>query len=385
VRKIAWLGVALLLAGLPLAGVRATGWRKDTNELDVLNQRLQGHVVDYTANHGVDRRMWSRALYQRRDLYVYLPPHFDPNQQYPLLIWMHGFAQDEQSFLTQVAPFLDEAICSGKLPPLIAVAPDGSLIGEPCGCSPGSFFLNSKAGDFEDFVLQDVWDFVCKHYPIRSERCAHILAGVSMGGFAAFNYGIKHRDCFGIVIGIYPPLNLRWVNKHGHYFANFDPHNWGWRSDLKRGHEPIARFYGGLVTFRLNQVIDPVFGRNEEALIEVMRENPIEMVDRTGLHDGDLEMYVAYGGSDEFNIDAQVESFLYLAKCRGITVGVGYDPHGHHDIATARKLIPGIVDWLGPRLAPFAVAPCAGGPCGDCQTSDAPAAGAREVSYGSAK
>ena len=75
VRKIAWLGVALLLAGLPLASVRATGWRKDTNELAVINGRLRGKVVDHTANHGADRRIWSRSLYQRRDVYVYLPPN----------------------------------------------------------------------------------------------------------------------------------------------------------------------------------------------------------------------------------------------------------------------------------------------------------------------
>jgi S-formylglutathione hydrolase FrmB len=367
VRKIAWLGLALLLAGLPLATIRGQGWRKDSNEINLTNHRLRGKVMDHTANHGVDRRIWSRSLYQRRDLYVYLPPNYDPNQRYPLLIWMHGFAQDEQSFLQFVAPVLDEAICSGKLPPLIAAAPDGSLVGEPSGCSPGSFFLNSKAGDFEDFVLQDVWDFICQHYPIRAERCAHVLAGVSMGGFAAFNFGIKHREAFGIVIGLFPPLNLRWMDKKGNYFANFDPCDWGWRTDLKHAHQPIARFYGGLVTVSLRQVIDPIFGRSEEALAEVMKENPIEMVDRYGLHEGELEMYVAYGAQDEFNIDAQVESFLYLAKCRGLTVGVGYEPHGHHDMHTARRLAPGIVDWLAPRLAPYAVTPC-GTPCasGNC-------------------
>jgi pimeloyl-ACP methyl ester carboxylesterase len=371
VRKIAWLGVALLVAGLPLASVRATGWRKDTNELDVLNRGLHGKVIDHTANHGVDRRIWSRSLYQRRDLYVYLPPHYDPSVRYPFMLWLHGFAADEQSFAQHVVPILDEAICSGKLPPMIVAAPDGSLIGEPCGCSPGSFFLNSKAGDFEDFVLQDVWDFVCKHYSIRCERGAHILAGVSMGGFAAYNYGIKHRDAFGVVIGIFPPLNLRWTNKKGNYFANFDPCDWGWRTTLRHSHEPIARFYGGLVTLRLNQVIDPIFGTGDEALIEVMRENPIEMVDRLGLHEGDLEMYVAYAGKDEFNIDAQVESFLYLAKCRGLTVGVGYDAHGHHSLATVKRLAPGIIEWLGPRLAPYHV-PCCSPDCaaGGCGTGE---------------
>src|SRR5258708_38615823 len=88
-----------------------------------------------------------------------------------------------------------------------------------------------------------------------------------------------------------------------------------------------------------------------------MRGRPIEMVARWGLRDGELEMDVAYGGKDAFNIDAQVESFLYLAKCRGLTVGVGYDPHGHHSVATVKRLAPGIIQWLAPRLAPYHV-PC---------------------------
>src|SRR5262249_52409617 len=147
-----------------------------------------------------------------------------------------------------------------------------------------TFFLNTRLGDFEDFIVQDVWDFVVEHYPVRPERGAHILGGVSMGGFAAYNLGIKHRDGFGVVVGVFPPLNLRWVDCHGRYMANFDPKCWGWRTEVERGREVIARFYGGLVTFRLKQIIDPLFGRGPEAIFEVSRENPIEMVDRYGLH-----------------------------------------------------------------------------------------------------
>jgi hypothetical protein len=66
-------------------------------------------------------------------------------------------------------------------------------------------------------------------------------------------------------------------------------------------------------------------------------------------------MYIAYGGKDEFNIDAQVESFLYRCKQRGLTVAVGYDPKGHHDIPTAVRLMPDLFDWLGAQLAPYFV------------------------------
>src|SRR3712207_5528772 len=100
-RKTGWLVPALLLAVLPPATL-ATGWRKDSSDLGVLNKRLRGKVVDHTANHGEDRRIWSRSMYQRRDAYVYLPPGFDRSQHYPLLLWLHGFGQDEKAFVRHI-------------------------------------------------------------------------------------------------------------------------------------------------------------------------------------------------------------------------------------------------------------------------------------------
>ncbi len=347
-----WLGLLLILA-LPLPLAMATGWRKDSPDLVAVNRRLRGKVVDYTANHGVDNRIWSPHLYQRRDLYVYLPPGFDPGKCYPFMIFLHGSAQDEHSFLQFVAPRVDEAIRCGKLPPLIIAAPDGSVCGEPTLHGPATFFINSRLGDFEDFVLQDVWDFVCQHYPIRSEREAHIVAGLSMGGFGAFNYAIKHREAFGVVVGIYPPLNLRWIDAEGNYMANFDPKNWGWRQDLCQRHEVVGRFAGGLVHVDIQRFVGPVFGDGPEAILELSRENPIEMLLRYNVQPGELQMYVAYGGKDQFNIDAQVESFLYMARYRGLEVGVGYDPTGRHTLATAGKLFDGIIEWLAPRIAPY--------------------------------
>jgi S-formylglutathione hydrolase FrmB len=268
-----------------------------------------------------------------------------------------------------VAPLIDKAMAEGKLPAAIVAAPDGSLEGKASVFSTGSFYLNSMAGDFEDYLMQDVWDFVVGHYPIRPEREAHVLAGVSMGGFAAFNQGIKHREAIGVVVGVFPPVNLRWVNCKGRYFANFDPKDWGWRTKVDQGHEVIARFYGGLITIRLRQVVDPLFGRGPEALASVSRENPIEMVDRLHLHEGELAMYIAYGGKDEFNIDAQVESFLYFTRCRGLTVSVGYEPKGRHNVATAMKLFPDTIAWLAQQIAPWSPS---GPECGAPECRPAP-------------
>jgi S-formylglutathione hydrolase FrmB len=359
VKSTGWLAVPLLLVtfspclGLVWLSEVRKGGVVGRIKLDRVNQRLHGVVVDHTHNHGADRRIWSDALCQRRDLYVYLPPGFDPRQAYPLVIWLHGVGQDEASFVDRVVEVIDQAIWCGQLPPLIIAAPDGSINGHACLLTPGSFYINSRAGRFEDYVMQDVWNFVFANYPIRPEPEAHVIAGASMGGGAAYNLGIKYRDRVKVVVGLLPPLNSRWVDCHGRYMANFDPCCWGWRTDFSHRHEVIGRFYC-VVAIRLKQVIDPLYGKHDPDIVEeVSRENPIEMLDAYQLKDGELAMFLGYAGKDQFNIDAQAESFLFVARQRGLSITVEYEPDGKHDAKTAGKMAPALFDWLGPLLRPY--------------------------------
>jgi pimeloyl-ACP methyl ester carboxylesterase len=344
----------VLLLCLPLPGLNGpaawAGPLHERGELDRVNARLAGHIVDYSANHGEDRRLFWPSLGKRMAMYVYLPPGYDPQQRYPGVIFMHGFHQDERSFLEEVAEPLDSAIRKGQLPPVIAIAPDGSIARGKL-YHPGSFFINSEAGRYEDYIIHDVWGFLVTHYPIRPEREAHVLVGASMGGFGAYNLGIKHRADFKIVIGIFPPLNLRWVDCHGHYRSPFDPDCWGWRTELRR-REVVGKFYG-VFKVRLFWLTEPLFGNNPDPIAAISRENPIEMLDTYQLKPGDLCMYVGYGGKDEFNTTAQIQSFLYRAKERGLPVAVEFLPEGHHNYATAYQLLPGIINWLAPLLAPY--------------------------------
>jgi S-formylglutathione hydrolase FrmB len=339
------------------AGACAAGPRGD--ELARLNERIGGRVLDYTANHGADRRIFSPALRQRRDLYVYLPPNFDPAQRYPVMIYLHGVLQDERGFLRYVVKPLDEAILSGRLPPLIVAAPDGSLRGEPTRYAPGSFFINGPGGAFQDWIVHDVWDFLTAHFPIRPEAEAHILAGVSMGGFGAYNIAIKYPDRFRIVIGVLPALNIRWIDCRGHYMTNFDPRVWAWRNSANDPREVVGSFFHGFVRLTVAELLYPAFGRGPAGIALASAENPIEMIDRYGITEGQLDMFVGYAGRDEFNLDAQAESFLYLLQARGITATVYYDPHGTHSEDTATKMIPAVIDWLAARLRAYRVdVPC---------------------------
>jgi pimeloyl-ACP methyl ester carboxylesterase len=341
---------AFLLVILTAAPASALGRR---NDLDAINGRLAGHVVDYTHNHGRDNRLWSAALGERRDLYVYLPPGFDPGHCYPVILWLHGIGEDERSFLEHAVPVLDAAIRCGRLPPVLVAAPDGNVDdSRHCVVPTHSGFLNTKAGRYEDYLFCDVWAFVQQNYPVRPEREAHILGGVSIGGAGAYHLAIKHRESFAAVFGIFPPLNFRWVDCHCNYFGKFDPSCWGWRTSVANGHETVGKFYH-VIRIPLRKIIYPLYGRGPDAIARISAENPIEMLDAYGVRPGDLDMYVAVGGRDEFNIDAQVASFLYRARQRGLDVTTAYNPDGRHNLRTAREFAPSLLGWLAPRLAPF--------------------------------
>ena len=315
--------------------------------------RFAGQLLDFTNNHGADRRLFSAALHEKRDLYVYLPPGFDPKKRYPFILFLHGMDQDEKGALENGLPQIDAAMACGQLPPAIIAIPDGSIRGRPALFFSHSAFLNSRAGDFEDYLFDDVYDFVRRSFPLRPEREAHVLAGVSLGGGSAFHHAIGRRHQFGVVVGIFPPLNLRWVGSHGRYFANFDPDSWGWREHYHLGLRPVGKFFGGLVTIPLRRVVHPLYGSGNQVIPQMSRDNPIEMLDAHDLRPGELDMLIAYGGRDQFNIDAQVESFLYRSSERGLTVHVLYDPRGGHNAATAVRFLPGVLEWLAPRLERF--------------------------------
>jgi S-formylglutathione hydrolase FrmB len=346
--RLRWLAAALVLSCL-FAGL-CHGRPLRRQQFHRLQTHLHGQLLDFTRNHGADRRIWSSALCEKRDLYVYLPPCFDPDKNYPLMIFLHGFGQDEAFFERTMVELLDSAMATDDLPAMIIAAPDGSIRGRQSYCRSFSFFANTPAGDFEDFLLIDVWDFLTENFPIRCEAEAHVVTGTSLGGGAAYRLAIEHQDLFKHVIGVFPALNLRWIDCHGRYRGNFHPDCWDWR-ERARPFEVVGRYYGFPVRSRVFTSALKV--RGQEAIEQASASNPIELLDVYDVQDGDLGMFVGYARRDQFNIDAQVESFLYRARERGITVEVAYDPRGRHDVRTGVRLLPYAVDWLAPRIRPY--------------------------------
>ena len=325
------------------------------NKLERVNAKIGGRVCDYTFNHGVDRRICSKALDEKRDLYVYVPPGYDGKTQFPFMLWLHGFGHDEKNFLTFV-PYLDEGIRTGALPPMVIAAPDGSFKARPAIFNTGSFYLNSKAGRYEDFIVDDIVGFAVKNFAIRPEREARVIAGASMGGYGAYSLGFKHKELFGNIAGIMPSLSMRYLDCNGHYNTHYDPDCVSLRTEFPRN-EVIGRFYG-VILIRQRRMLDPLFGRHnkEDVFATLSANNPIELLETRNVQPDDYKLFIGYAGKDEFNLDAQAEHFLDVAGKRGVRPTVLKVDDGHHNVKTGVRMFPEMARWLKPLVGPYAPA-----------------------------
>ena len=88
-----------------------------------------------------------------------------------------------------------------------------------------------------------------------------------------------------------------------------------------------------------------------DVIKEIAAMNPIEMIEYYKVDKTDLSFFLAYGGKDQFNLDAQAESFLDRAREKNLDITVRYDPKGKHDTPTAIRILPELLEWLGGQMA----------------------------------
>jgi S-formylglutathione hydrolase FrmB len=324
----------------------------DLVNLDRLNGKLCGRVVDHTWNHGQDRRIYSPILEMKRDLYVYLPPGYDPAVAYPLIVYLHGADIDEHAFLDgKDLLWLDGMMARGEIPRAVVAAPDGTYEGKNRIVGTHSLWVNGLGGRFEDHVVLEVVPYLMRAHSIRPEREAHALLGISAGGFGAMGMALKHRDVFGVVATLGGPLNMLYYNVQGHYGDDFDPATYRERTEYD-ANEVIARFYFGLLRRKVKTFLTPVYGAGPEVIAKIRRDNPTDLLASTDLRPGELTMYVAYPGRDNYNFDAHDQSFAWLAGLRGADVTLVRDPKGRHNLPYFEKAEHPAFAWLGRNLLP---------------------------------
>ena len=127
---------------------------------------------------------------------VLLPDNYAGSQQrYPVLYLLHGGGQDHTAFAAR-AWF--RALTSRQI---IVVTPS---VGD-------SWYVNSAADPtarYEDFVVNDLIEFVDGRYRTIASRDGRAVAGVSMGAWGAMLLGLKHHQLFAAIGALSAPYSI---------------------------------------------------------------------------------------------------------------------------------------------------------------------------------
>ncbi|MFK7986036.1 MAG: prolyl oligopeptidase family serine peptidase [Sandaracinaceae bacterium] len=125
---------------------------------------------------------------------VYVPPNYDPEQRYPLLVALHGGSSNGNLFLGLTlgahVPFdryrehWEDVFTPELAPRWIVVAPDG--------------FGNSMWRFQGERDVLAVLEHALSHYAVDDTRV--VLHGLSNGGLGAYNIGLRHAWRFSAVV-----------------------------------------------------------------------------------------------------------------------------------------------------------------------------------------
>jgi enterochelin esterase-like enzyme len=151
---------------------------------------------------------YSSSVGTYRHTLVYLPPGYTDKKKYPVLYLLHGIGGDEMEWYRNGSPqvILDDLYADSKIEPMIVVLPNGraQMDDRPIG----NVYATAPAfAAFEQDLLEDLIPYIESHYSTRTDAAGRALAGLSMGGGQALDFGLKHLDKFAWIGAFSPAPN----------------------------------------------------------------------------------------------------------------------------------------------------------------------------------
>jgi enterochelin esterase-like enzyme len=198
--------------------------------------------------HGTVDFNWHRSAAYDDDhqFAVYLPPGYRTGAaRYPVLYLVHGGGDVFSSWTTAGAAniILDNLIARKKAVPMIVVMPYNGGNYPHLPLAPGAP-ASGTVSPFENYMIKELIPYVDANYRTLTGRKNRAMAGLSAGGGATFNVGLKHTELFsqfgffssgaitGEAVSRYPEfasakasggkLDLIWIS-----YGNQDPNHTG--------------------------------------------------------------------------------------------------------------------------------------------------------------
>ena len=158
------------------------------------------------AHGSLDWNVHHSAVYNdTHEFLVYLPPdYFRSTARYPVLYLVHGAGDTALAWSTAGAAnlILDNLIAEKKAVPMIVVMPfNGTSNPAPAAAAAGATrgggaAATSSPSPFEEYMLKELIPYVDAKYRVAPGRQNRAMAGLSAGGAATYNVGVKHLELF---------------------------------------------------------------------------------------------------------------------------------------------------------------------------------------------
>ncbi|WP_331966686.1 alpha/beta hydrolase [Ohtaekwangia sp.] len=155
---------------------------------------------------------YSKTVGVKRRALVYTPPGFTQTKKYPVLYLLHGLAGTDKEWAYAAPPqiILDNLYAEKKAEPMVIVMPNGRAMknDQPTG----DIFDSVKVKAFSTFerdLLDDLIPFIEHSYPVYTQHHYRAIAGLSMGGGQALNFGLGNLNKFAYVAGFAPAPNTK--------------------------------------------------------------------------------------------------------------------------------------------------------------------------------
>lgn len=136
----------------------------------------------------------SRSMDTRIGYNIYLPPAYqdETERRFPVVYFLHGSAGNESRSI-RLARFLDDAIETEKLPPMLMVFANGGR---------RSGYIDSVDGTVrpETMIVQELIPHIDATYRTLAQRTGRAVQGFSMGGGGALRLAAKYPNLFSSVV-----------------------------------------------------------------------------------------------------------------------------------------------------------------------------------------
>ncbi len=163
-----------------------------------------------------------------RDVFIYLPPMYDPNLHQPGLIGegfsvlylLHDFGGDYSTFVGvyKVAQIADRLIEEEQIQPMIIVMPDASSLALASDALKkqrgGTFYVNSDLlGQYEDYIVEELTSVIDENFHTVVNKPGDVyipdpryraISGLGMGGYGALSIAMRYDTLFQSVSAMSP-------------------------------------------------------------------------------------------------------------------------------------------------------------------------------------